>query len=542
MIKLVLRIFIICILVTLVVAPLIIYIQQRLDAASSLGNIKLITQGEFTLLDELLAPYPPQAWPELIKKLHPYPSEAINFIAFDKLTLPKNKIMRLKNNKITYEENPLNPYLPLAAYKKVANTAYVYQQKINFNAIENAQQMFGLSNTIINNKLRATPKSQWPTLLRELSLQYGYPITVQAINQLPLTNSQKQRLLNQQWVADYPDRTNDNIQFLYTPIDNNLALGFGPIKLPFVATYQIYIVLVSIIIIIELILFLFILLFARSLEKLKTLANAYGQGNFDSIVQFGKTSTLFPLFSNLVAMGARIKSLLASHKELTNSVSHELRTPLSRLRFSLELLKEAKTNEQIITRINAMENDVTELDELVTEILTYAQLDQIAPQTKLDHLTINELIQQATAKLQPSLLKNTLSVCIPADLDTAIIAVNAKYALRALQNILQNANRYAVSQLKISVIKLNESKNHKDELYQIIIEDDGPGIPEEDRERVFNPFTQLSNQQGSAHQGYGLGLAITKKISIWHGWKIDIADSDLGGTKMIITLASRYNS
>jgi two-component system sensor histidine kinase RstB len=529
--RLVIRFFIICIVITLLIAPLILYVQNRVDAANNLGDAKLIAQGELALLDEYLKPYPPQTWQSIIDRTSPQSVGIITVLPIDKLPLTQNEIKQLKQGQIVYSEGanmPAGMDMPFA-YKQISNTPYAYQETLNFSVNERVRRWFGLSQTIISTMLRSTPQQQWPALFKKLTAVYGYPVSIHEIKDLPLNNLQKQQLLNKQWLVDLPKKGSDALQVLYAPIPNRTqALKFA-ITLPFIDTYKTHILFTAAFIALELITFIFAIFFARSLDKLKLLAGEYGQGDFDSRLSLKKTSTLFPLFNNLRTMGNRIKRLLTSHKELINSVSHELRTPISRLRFSLELLKTAKNNEEIARRTATMEEDISELEDLVSEVLTYAQLDRLEPAFELKTLQIISLVELAVKKFKQINSNKKLLIDLPDDSSGNIsIQANEKYVLRALQNLLQNAERHAKLTIKISLIKDSVAD------YQLSIEDDGPGIPTEDRERIFEPFAQLANQTDTTTPGYGLGLAITKKIIDWHHWKISVGDSDLGGAKILI--------
>lgn len=229
-------------------------------------------------------------------------------------------------------------------------------------------------------------------------------------------------------------------------------------------------------------------------------------------------------------MGRRINNLMLSHKDLINSVSHELRTPISRIRFSLELLKEAKNDNDIKNRTSAMEEDILELESLVSEILGYAQLDRAESIIEFNKIKIKKILCAVTNQFIKSFPEKNIIVNLSKEIDNVTISANEKYIIRALLNLLQNAGKFANSTVKISFSTL------KPNYYQIRIEDDGPGIPIQDRQRIFEPFVRLKQQPKETDEGFGFGLAITKKIIEQHGWKISVKDSDMGGARMIIDI------
>jgi len=525
MLKLVLRFFVICIILTVVVSFLILKIQSVIEEKNALGNFKLITQGVFYSLDEILKKYPEEKWQSIINKMRPENSGLIKVIPISSLPLDPKSIDEIKHNQILliYEEKENSKKV----YKKINDSYFAYEYIIDYNDIEEANRIFGWAPFLVNESLKHTPQNQWPSLLETLSKQYGYPVLFLTMDQANLNQNERDTLKKNQWVMQLPNKTDDSIQILYVPSLNYQVLKFGPIYLPYIGVYQKYILFVFTLLFVEIIIFIIALLFSYSLDKLNQLANEYGKGNFDNKVQLNSASILYPLFNHLKIMGQHINHLIASHKELTNTVSHEIRTPISRLRISLELLRESKSFYQVIERSDSMEEDIQELEGLVSEILTYAQLDRYDLTLEKKRLSLNDLIDQAIHQLEKSGLKNKLKMIKS---ETIYADVNARYFLRAILNLLQNADRFAKLIIIITLTKINEK------YCQLIIEDDGPGIAEEDKEKVFQPFIQLKVNQALDHKNYGFGLAITQKIIVQHYWKIMLEDSSSGGARFVITI------
>jgi two-component system OmpR family sensor kinase len=198
------------------------------------------------------------------------------------------------------------------------------------------------------------------------------------------------------------------------------------------------------------------------------------------------------------------------------------------LRFTLELLKDSKSVEQVECRALMMEEDINDLEQLISEILTYSKIDHMELTIQFAKVTIGQLIQIAIDKIKP--LQHHFVLNIDAETSNTFICANVNYASRALLNLLKNADYYAALIVKLSAIKVSEYQ------LQIIIEDDGCGITEDQREKVFKPFVQLAQHSIEKRSGYGLGLAITHKIIEQHQWHIHVEDSSLGGAKFIITI------
>ena len=119
--------------------------------------------------------------------------------------------------------------------------------------------------------------------------------------------------------------------------------------------------------------------FWLKLRRIGVAAEAFGKGDLTARVKMYKHSTLFPLAKSFNNMAEQIQRLISSHKELTQAVSHELRTPISRIRFGMEMLETADDEKERHKNISEVNQDVDDLDTLVSELLVYARFDREKP-------------------------------------------------------------------------------------------------------------------------------------------------------------------
>ncbi len=241
--------------------------------------------------------------------------------------------------------------------------------------------------------------------------------------------------------------------------------------------------------------------------------------------------TLEELADSFGSMSYHIQRLLKVQREMTNAISHELRTPIARLRFGLESLRD-DVPEDVLMMIDGLEGDVEELNTLVDEVLTYGKLEEGALAlnfTKVDMADVMSFIVENNEALFSG-----LDIQIDIDLDDSIVLADPHHLPRAIQNLILNASKYAKNSVKVSFFSYPES-------WRIDIEDDGPGIAPEDRDKVFIPFQRLDNSRTRASGGYGLGLAIVQKIAFWHGGAVLIDDSSLGGAKFSFIWSRNYH-
>jgi two-component system sensor histidine kinase RstB len=172
-----------------------------------------------------------------------------------------------------------------------------------------------------------------------------------------------------------------------------------------------------------------------------------------------------------------------------------------------------------------MDHDIQDLDKLVDEMLTYARLEQGAPDLDFQRVDLDTLIDQVIAELAP--LRAHVRVergerITAGDGETAWVEAEPRYLHRAVQNLVSNAMRHAESHVRISY-RLDPQRCH------LWVEDDGPGVPENAWEQIFTPFMRLDDSRTRASGGHGLGLSIVRRIINWHEGRAVIGRSELLG-------------
>ena len=296
------------------------------------------------------------------------------------------------------------------------------------------------------------------------------------------------------------------------PIDVNLALKMEAVRYVIVA----------------LALLVPVALWSRShwqgLQKLSRVADEFGAGRLSARARMPRSASIYPLAERIDHMADRIEALLVTQKNLLHSVSHELRTPIARLEFALELLDAKAGDPALRRRIAAMEGDVRELNDLVNELLGMARLDS-EQALRRETVDVAGLLEGAAAALPPG--AQALSVAAGQDLGT--IEADPRLLGRALSNLLRNAQKYAAASIRLSAAREGGR-------LLIAVEDDGPGIPEEERDRIFEPFYRLDRSRDRATGGFGLGLSIARKAVLLHGGSLTVEDSALGGARFVIAL------
>ncbi|MGE8685923.1 MAG: ATP-binding protein [Achromobacter sp.] len=266
----------------------------------------------------------------------------------------------------------------------------------------------------------------------------------------------------------------------------------------------------------------------RDLEALKTAAQRMGQGDLQARARLSRHSSIRNLGDTFNQMSDRIGALIGNQRDLTNAVSHELRTPIARLSFELDMIDREGDPAARKRLVEEMKSDVAELDAMASELLMYARLepkgDGVALQPQDARGWLDSVVQHAGFEAEVSGVRCEVALCQVRE-----VHVHQRYMTRALLNLLQNAIRHADGLVQVSLIGASARE------YVLIVDDDGPGIPASDRERIFEPFIRLDESRDRGTGGVGLGLAIVSRVARWHNGSVRAADSPLGGARFVMT-------
>ena len=263
----------------------------------------------------------------------------------------------------------------------------------------------------------------------------------------------------------------------------------------------------------------------QQLQQLSIVSKSLGAGNFTARVNLPLNSPIKELASTFNRMAHDIQQLMDDRKLMIDAVSHDLRTPIARLRYRIEALRLQLPLENCEPVLSPMAKDLDCLGEMTDELLLFSSLDRpeiqiVQRPVSLIEWLINLLAEFNWEKSSPVILNNTGEHTPQADADQY-------YLGRAMTNLLINARRYSQQQIEIILEK------DKDVIL-IHVDDDGPGIPEQERTNILKPFIRLDQSRSSQTGGYGMGLAIVQKILYLHKGEVLISQSGLGGARVTL--------
>ena len=263
------------------------------------------------------------------------------------------------------------------------------------------------------------------------------------------------------------------------------------------------------------------------LEALQRGVERWGAGDLSARINTEGRDEVAFLARRFNHAAERIETLMESHKSLLANASHELRSPLARIRMGLELMGVDKASPQRME----IARSITELDQLIDEILLASRLDtRQADAEPFETLDLTGLAAEECARVNAELMAELESG--PDAGHSLTLQGSPRLLRRLIRNLLENARRYTHGDITLELAQTGAGKQQKAILR---VHDRGPGVPADQRERIFEPFYRLpgaSEREG----GVGLGLALVKSISERHGGTVRCEARPGGGASFIVEL------
>lgn len=219
---------------------------------------------------------------------------------------------------------------------------------------------------------------------------------------------------------------------------------------------------------------------------------------------------------------ARIDASFQRLREFSSDAAHELRTPLNRVGNLAEVALRSGDEAELRKALEAILETAEELSRTVEQLLLTAEIDEGRLALRQSSLDVDAWLARLTGLYEPVFEEREIELAV--DSDAGSVEGDRELLDRVLVNLLENALRHASPGGRVEIGARRERGD-----VVLWVDDSGPGIPPEQRERVFDRFARLP---GSGGPGSGLGLALARSIVRLHGGEIAVADSPLGGARL----------
>lgn len=272
---------------------------------------------------------------------------------------------------------------------------------------------------------------------------------------------------------------------------------------------------------------------ANPVKRLQAAAHALSGGNLDARAGpevARRRDELGMLGREFDSMAERLSALIAARQRLLRDISHEVRSPLARMQMAIGLARQdpASTGEQF----DRVQREIERLDRLIGHILEYARLDRDPATFAFEQVDLVELVRQIVhdAEFESQSPPGRLTFTSES---AAMVRADPNVLHAAVDNIVRNALIHADGQLPIHVTLTQDER----ELH-ISVRDHGPGVPEVELARIFEPFYRAGRVDAKhiSTEGTGIGLAITQRAAAVHGGRVVARNAEDGGLVVTLTL------
>jgi len=259
----------------------------------------------------------------------------------------------------------------------------------------------------------------------------------------------------------------------------------------------------------------------QRLDDLRLGVERWGEGDLSARIEESGSDELAFLAQRFNHAAERVETLIKSHKSLLANASHELRSPLARIRMGLELMNP----EAAPAFKEEIQRNIAELDQLIDEILLASRLDARESDIgTVEAVDITGLAAEECARAGAELVPTQ-------DGRPLVVQGVAKLLRRGVRNLLENARRYSDGPVSVEL-----QREGNDAVVRV--RDRGPGVPADERERIFEPFYRLSGAS-ERFGGVGLGLALVRSIAQRHHGSVRCDGQDGGGACFVLRIPAK---
>jgi len=258
----------------------------------------------------------------------------------------------------------------------------------------------------------------------------------------------------------------------------------------------------------------------KPIERLRNATRQLARGNLD--IRAGENmgrrrDEIADLVRDFDTMAGELRKQIKSERSLLSGVSHELRSPIARIRLATTLARESDDAAERREMLDRIEQDTVQLDSMLERILTVSRLESGQLKPKFEKFVLNDLVEEVLSDARfEGVATQTTITCISV-VEHVEVTGDPGLLRSAVENVVRNAIFYSGEGGKVEVV-VTASDDRR--AATVIVRDNGPGVPQDKMQLIFEPFYRVDDSRGAATGGMGLGLAIANNAMRAHGGAI----------------------
>ena len=479
-------------------------------------------RGTFSLIEGELSSVHSDSWSEYIRVLSKEFGYSLSLVPITEAGLTKSQVEDLKHGDFVFVNSE-----PELLIKAIGGNDQILVFGLDLLEEESILRASKGTVHLLKNRFETVPEDQWSRLIKVVSANFNYSLSLKFMVEMDFSLMEKNLIS----LYGYAWRSIEGGTLtFYLPLKNGeRVLIVEPIATTSITPLLLMVLILVIVLVISIGMFFWVSPLWRDLNRFAGTAKGFGEGDLNLRAELSKTSVIARLGSSFNYMAWRIESLVKGQKDLTDAITHDLRTPLYRLRFAFEMLDDPETKDEVRDKYHAIiRNSIDDLDNLITQALVLSRYNRSSEFIQMEPCFFAKRLKDEIKPFSLEKKDLELELNLNESLMDKKMRLDLRSMLRVANNLISNAVRHASHKVKISLDRIDGG-------YQLIVEDDGSGIKEDQWHQIFEPFMQVDNRRHNSHSGHGLGLSIVKKIVQLHNGDVSVSWSDLGGARLVVS-------
>ncbi|WP_299980932.1 HAMP domain-containing sensor histidine kinase [uncultured Pseudoteredinibacter sp.] len=373
-----------------------------------------------------------------------------------------------------------------------------------------SEELFSTMAFLILNELGTVQAKERQALFDQIKRSAPFPVYRSKKVQQKLSDKQRS-LLQQgriivQWKKQFDKAEHLLVVAPWGGTSDSLVLGPIPLFEPYPKN-QIYLIIFVVLLLLASIVLMILKYLTREIQKVQLDIDTISREQLGLASIPYHSESISSIGETIVQLVERIKYLLQEKNYAIRAISHDLRTPISRMLFRVESIEDDVGKAAL-----PLKRDLLHMESLIKQLLSYEQLS-VNQKLSLRKVDVELLAKEALAGFCEVNSHLTYVRRVSLGDNKQACLMDRELIYQGLQNLLQNASRFAGTEVVLSV-------SARDGGLEFAVLDDGPGLPSDGNDKLFDPFYKADKSRGGTSLGFGFGLSIVKKIALLHGGKV----------------------